>query len=112
MASGSPSVYFVIGTPDSGRRAIVRDLVENGLASEEKALVLLSAGEAADPADAKLAALPNAEVRRWTWTEPALPPVDLPEGATVFFVADSLVSPMDQLEALKPWLEAHEATLA
>ena len=112
MASGSPSVYFVVGTPGSGRRAIVRDLIEHGLAAEEKALVLLADREAADPADEKLAALPNAEVRRWTWNEPALPPVDLPEGATVFFLSDSSVSPMDQLEALKPWLEEHGATLA
>jgi hypothetical protein len=108
----SSSVYFVLGTPGSGRRGVVRDLIENGLAPEEKALVLLAEGEAADPADAKLAALANAEVRRWTWTEPALPPVEGLGGATVFFIADSLASQIDQLEALKPWLEEHGATLA
>jgi hypothetical protein len=108
----SSSVYFILGTPGSGRRAVVRDLIENGLAAEEKALVLLADREAADPADEKLAALENAEVRRWTWTEPALPPVEGLDGATVFFIADSLASPMDQLEALKPWLEEHGATLA
>jgi hypothetical protein len=108
----SSSVYFILGTPGSGRRAVVRDLIENGLAAEEKALVLLADREAADPADARLAALENAEVRRWTWTEPALPPVEGLDGATVFFIADSLASPMDQLEALKPWLEEHGATLA
>lgn len=108
----SSSVYFILGTPGSGRRAVVRDLIENGLAAEEKALVLLADREAADPADEKLAALENAEVRRWTWTEPALPPIEGLDGATVFFIADSLASPMDQLEALKPWLEEHGATLA
>jgi hypothetical protein len=108
----SSSVYFILGTPGSGRRAVVRDLIENGLAAEEKALVLLADREAADPADDKLAALENAEVRRWTWTEPALPPIEGLDGATVFFIADSLASPMDQLEALKPWLEEHGATLA
>jgi hypothetical protein len=105
-------VYFILGTPGSGRRAVMRDLIENGLAAEEKALVLLADREAADPADEKLAALANAEVRRWTWTEPALPQVEGLAGATVFFIADSLASPMDQLEALKPWLEEHGATLA
>jgi hypothetical protein len=108
----SSPIYFIIGTPGSGRRAIVRDLVENGLAPEDKALVLLAEAEAADPADAKIAQLANAEVRRWQWTEPVLPPVDLPPGATVFFIADSRVSPIDQLEALKPWLEEHGAELA
>ncbi|MBI2813179.1 MAG: hypothetical protein HYX71_02710 [Opitutae bacterium] len=106
------SVYFILGTPGSGRRAIVRDLIENGLAPEERALVLLANKEGADPADVRLAGLPNAEIRRWTWHEPALPPVDLPPGATVFLVADSLASPIDQLEALKPWLAEHGATLA
>ena len=105
-------VYFILGTPGSGRRAIVCDLIENGLAPEDKALVLLAASEAADSAEAKLAARPNTEVRRWQWTEPALPPVELPDGATVFFLADSSASPIDQLEALKPWLEEHGAELA
>lgn len=112
MSSASASVYFVLGTPGSGRRALVRDLIENGLAAEDRALVLLAEGEAADPADVRLARLPNAEVRRWTWLEPALPTVDLPPGATVFFMADSWASPIDQLEALKPWLAEHGAALA
>ncbi|MDI1337473.1 MAG: hypothetical protein PSU94_14920 [Lacunisphaera sp.] len=106
------SVYFILGTPGSGRRAIVRDLIENGLAAEGKALVLLAGTEAADPADAKLAAQTNTEVRRWQWTKPALPPVDLPAGATVFLIADAHADPLDQLEALKPWLEEHGAELA
>lgn len=108
----SSSVYFILGTPGSGRRALARDLIENGLAAEDRALVLLAEGEAADPADVRLAGLPNAEVRRWLWLGPALPTVDLPPGATVFLVADSWASPIDQLEALKPWLEEHGATLA
>jgi hypothetical protein len=110
--STSPSVYLILGTPGSGRRAIVRDLVENGLAAEEKAVVLLTEDEAPAPADEKLAALANAEVRRWTWTPPAFPPVKLPAGASVFLVADPLASPIDQIEALKPWLQAQGAELA
>lgn len=51
------SVYFLIGSPGSGRRAVVRDLVENGLAAEAPALLLLAASELADPVDARLAAL-------------------------------------------------------
>ena len=106
------SVYFVLGTPGSGRRALVRDLIENGVAAEDRALVLLAQSENADPVDARLAALPNVEVRRWSWSESALPPVNLPVDATVFFLTDSRVSPIDQLEALKPWLDEHGVTLA
>jgi hypothetical protein len=112
MSSTNPSVYFILGSPGSGRRAIVRDLVENGLTPEEKALVLVPQDEAADPAEARLAELPNATVRRWAWDGKELPDQDLPAGATVFFLADPHVSPVDQVELIKPWLVAHGATLA
>jgi hypothetical protein len=111
MASVNP-VYFILGTPGSGRRAILRDLIENGLAAEEKAVVLLAENEAPDPQDGKLAALANAEVRRWTWTAPEISVIELPAAATVFLVADPLASPIDQLEALKPWLVAQGRELA
>jgi len=74
--------------------------------------VLLGEGEVAGPADDKLTARNNTEVRRWRWTEPVLPRVELPAGATVFFLADAQVDQIDQLEALKPWLEEHGAELA
>jgi hypothetical protein len=105
-------VYFILGTPGSGRRAIVRDLIENGLAAEEQAVVLLSESEASDPQDAKLAALPNIKVQRWTWAAPEIPVIELPAAATVFVFADPLASPIDQLEALKPWLVAQGRELA
>jgi hypothetical protein len=115
----SISVYFIIGTPGSGRRGIVRDLIANGLEEKDRAIVLLAETEAADPADAKLAALPNTEVRRWQWTPsttpevPAeLPPLESADGTTVFFLADSHANAIDQIEALKPWLEQHGAELA
>ncbi|MBI3884179.1 MAG: hypothetical protein HY302_00365 [Opitutae bacterium] len=105
-------VYFILATPGSGRREIVRDLVENGLADGERALVLVPDTDAANPVDARLAALANAEVRRWTWASPDLPATELPAGATVFFLSDARADPITQLEALKPWLERHGAELA
>ena len=106
------SVYFIIGTPVSGRRRIVRDLIENGLGAEDRVTVLLAESEATDPVDDQLAALPNTEIQRWQWSSTGLPAVKLPDGATVFFLADSHHSPIDQIEALKPWLELHGAQLA
>ena len=107
-----PSVYFILGTPGSGRREIVRDLVENGLASEDKALVLVAQTEAADAAEEKVAQRPGTEIRRCAWTATALPELQLPEGGTVFFVADSQADPITQIESLKPWLVQHGAELA
>jgi len=108
----STSVYFLIGSPGSGRRAVVRDLIENGLGADDPVVIFLAAGEAPAAADAKLAALKNVTVQRWTWTGPELPPLAIPAGATVFFLADSRVSPIDQVEALKPWLEQQGVELA
>ncbi len=106
-----PTVYFILGTPGSGRRALVRDLAENGLA-DEKVVVLLSESEKADPADAELARLAHVEVQRWQWAGPDLPRFKLPSTATVFLLADPLASPVDQVEALKPWLVAQGRELA
>jgi hypothetical protein len=111
MASSNP-VYFVIGTPGSGRRAIVRDLIENGLDGADRVLVLLAAGEAAAPADARLVGLKNTTLERWEWKVGGFPAIDLPAGATVFLLAESRVNPIDQLEALKPWLAQQGAGLA
>lgn len=102
----SSPVYFILGTPGSGRRAILRDLIENGLTPEEKAVVLLAETEGPSPADERLGKLKNTEVRRWQFEQSGFPAMDLPADATVFFLADPQVSPVDQVEALKPWLVA------
>lgn len=112
MGSSSPSVYFVLGTPGSGRREIVRDLVENGLAPADPVLVLLSAGEPADAAEEKLAGRAQTTLLRSTWTQTALPEVELPAEGVVFFLADSHADPITQLELLQPWLLARGAQLA
>ncbi len=107
-----PLVYFILGTPGSGRREIVRDLIENGLAPEDQVLVLLAQSDAAELAEEKLAQRPKTEVRRCVWTATALPELKLPEGGTVFFLADSHADPITQIESLKPWLVQHGAELA
>jgi hypothetical protein len=109
--SVAPTVYFILGTPGSGRRALVRDLAANGLA-DEKVVVLLSESEQPDPTDDLLGKLAHVEVQRWKWEGPDLPRFKLPATATIFLVADPLASPVDQIEALKPWLQAQGRELA
>jgi hypothetical protein len=104
--SDQPLVYLILGAAGSGRREIVADLIEGGLAEGDRAAVMLSAAEAPDAFDAKLPAL-----TRWTWTAES---VDgrLPGEAThVFFVTDGRSNPVDQLEVCKAWLEAQGAEL-
>ena len=111
MSDSTPNVYFILGTPGTSRRALVRDLAENGL-TDEKVVVLLAEGEAPSPADDRLAKLANVEVRRWQWTAAGFPRLKLPADATVFFLADPQTDLVDQLEALKPWLQAQGRELA
>jgi NAD(P)-dependent dehydrogenase (short-subunit alcohol dehydrogenase family) len=101
-----PLIYVVLGAAGSGRREIVADLVEAGLAEGDRAAVLLSSAEAPDAADARLPGL-----ARWTWAEDHIEGT-IPEGAThVFFVTDGRTNPVDQLEVCAPWIEAQGAEL-
>jgi hypothetical protein len=101
-----PLVYVILGAAGSGRREVLADLIEGGLAEGDRAAVMLSAAEAPDGFDAKLPGL-----TRWTWTGESIDG-QLPGEAThVFFVTDGRSNPVDQLEVSKAWLEAQGAEL-
>lgn len=105
-AAEKPLVYVILGVSGSGRREVLADLLEGGLSENDKAVVLLSATESADAVDARLGA-----TVRWEWKDGTItcPPI---EGAGPwFFVTDGRANPVDQLEALKPWIAAQGAEL-
>ncbi|HVU18797.1 MAG TPA: hypothetical protein VHD32_17975 [Candidatus Didemnitutus sp.] len=112
MGSSSVSVYFVLGTPGSGRREIVLDLVENGLGPAEKVLVLLASHEEPNPSEERLSRREATQVLRRDWTPAQLPEIDLPTEGTVFFLADPRGDAITQLESLQPWLLSRGAQLA
>ena len=106
MPPEKPLIYLILGAAGSGRREVMADLIEGGLAGERVA-VLLPAGEPATEADAKLPA-----VTRWTWTLAKTIEAALPAEATrVFFVTDGRADPVDQVEAFKNWLELQPVEL-
>jgi hypothetical protein len=107
-----PSIYLVLGTPASGRRALLADLIENGIESGTRTLVLLEESEVGVEADAKLASLKSTEVRRWKWNGTELPAISLDGFTTIFLIGSSTGDPITQLESLKPWLVQHHAELA
>lgn len=101
-----PLVYIILGAADSGRREVLADLLEGGLDAADQAAVLLAARETPVEADARLG-----KVHRWRWTDGVIE-APFPAGATqVFFVTDGRVNPVDQIEALKPWMEANGAEI-
>lgn len=106
MPSEKPLVYLILGAAGSGRREVLADLIDGGLA-DEKVAVLLPADEPATETDARLPA-----ISRWTWTLAGSIEAALPAEATrIFFVTDGRRNPVDQLEAFKNWIELQPADL-
>ena len=106
--AAKPLVYFILGAPDSGRRVLLADLIEGGLEATDRVVVFLPSTEAASNDDARLPG-----VQRWTWLdERAISAVLPPDVTHVFLVCDGRGNPVDQAEALKPWVEAQGAEIA
>jgi len=110
MASDAkPLVYLVLGAAASGRRAVLVDLIADGLDETDRAAVLISDQEAPDEADARLP-----HVSRWTWNTAEDNPIvaELPRDAThVFFITDGRQNPVNQVEHFKTWLDAQGGEL-
>jgi hypothetical protein len=107
MSPQKPLVYLVLGAAGSGRREVLIDLIQDGLVEGDRPAVLISEAEIADAADARLP-----QVERWHWGDGSIDGV-LPEGAThIFFLSDGRLSPVDQAEVFKPWVDAQGGEVA
>jgi hypothetical protein len=102
-----PLIYLFLGAAGSGRREIVADLIAGGLGEGDRALVLLSAAEAASEFDARLGA-----TRQWQWNEGRIEAPAFGEATHVFWIADGRRNPVDQIEAAQAWLPASGGELA
>lgn len=100
-ATEKPLVYLILGAAGSGRRAVLADLLTDGLAPTDRPAVMLAESESACPIDETWPAL-----TRWTWTHGQIGG-DLPRDATqVFFFSEGRSNPVEQLEVFVAWLEA------
>lgn len=105
--SEKPLVYVILGAAGSGRREVLADLASEFIEDGSPSCVLLSETEKPDPFDDKLGG-----VTRWTWDPQGFIVAVLPAGAeTIFFVTDGRMNPVDQMEALKPWIDGQGAEL-
>ncbi len=108
MPPEKPLIYLILGAAGSGRREVLADLIDGGLGEGERAAVLLSAAEPADPGDARLG-----RVERWRLAADHTVDAALPAESThIFFVADGRRNPVDQVEAFRTWLETSGGALA
>ena len=106
-APEKPLVYLILGAAGSGRRAVLADLLEDGLVAGDRPAVMLAASEAASEADAKLPAL-----TRWSWTDGVIAG-ELPRDAThTFFISEGRENPVEQIEVFVAWLEAQGGQIA
>lgn len=97
----------MLGTRGSGRRRILRDLIESAFGPGEPVQLVVPATEEASTEDQFL---PSAQP--WVWRDAAID-ARLEAGVgPVVFVCDGRANPIDQLEALKPWLAAQNLALA
>ena len=104
METRAAQLYFILGTPGSGRREIVADLVANGLGTDDRAVLVTPPGDGGE--------IEGVAHSTWNWTGGAIEFV-LPEGVShVFLFADPFRSPVDQTEALVAWLPESGAKLA
>src|SRR3954469_13362075 len=107
MPSEKPLVYLILGAAGSGRREILADLIDAGLAEDDRAAVMLAQSEAPSEIDAKLR-----EVVRWDWRDETIVG-ELPADAShVFFVTDGRANPVEQIEVFKTWVEAQGGEVA
>jgi len=103
MEERSTLVYFILGTPGSGRRQIIDDLAINGLAPGDKPALLVPVAEVGGEA--------SIPISTWALEGEAIH-ATIPDGAShVFMVADSRLNPVDQVEALVAWLPATGARI-
>jgi hypothetical protein len=102
-----PLVYIILGASGSGRREVLVDLIESGLEETDRGAVMLSTAEAESSDDTKLP-----RVSRWEWRDGMIIGTLPPDATHVFFVTDGARNPVDQIEVLKPWVDAQGGEVA
>lgn len=100
------TIYYILGTPQSGRKELVYDLVKTGLAETSKALVLLPSTESHP--NPLLNSLPNTQIQSWELRETTIVAEALNDDwDTLFFISEGTANPVDQIEAFSLWLKPY-----
>jgi hypothetical protein len=95
-------VYIILGATGSARRAVIADLIDGGLAEDERAVVFRTEADADAEAEK---ALPR--VATWSMGEGTISVSReaVGDATHVFLLTDGRSNPVDQMEAIKPWLD-------
>ena len=105
-----PLAYLILGTPGSGRREVIADLIAESFVKEDNICCMLSDKEAASEHDARLGSV--SDLVRWTFTAEKQIEAVLPEGTQkFFFITEGRSNPIDQIEAFRGWILANNVEL-
>lgn len=99
-------IYLILGPAAAGRRAVLADLINNGLESGARPVLLVSTAEtpAEAAAEERLAKSPGLGRGAWTLQDGQFA-ADIPADAThVFVLTDGRADPITQIEAFHAWL--------
>ncbi|MEM1223378.1 MAG: GTP-binding protein, partial [Verrucomicrobiota bacterium] len=110
--SDAPLVYLIFGTPASGRRDVIFDLIEGGIATPSKTLYFRPKGEDSSAFDEQIEALSNVSVVEWELKNGKAAHGSIsaaPE--TIFFLAPGRSNPADIAEAIKSWSDHNQCQI-
>ncbi|MEM7672007.1 MAG: hypothetical protein AAF212_01585 [Verrucomicrobiota bacterium] len=117
--AGRPHLFLILGTPGSGRRGVLLDILENGQAPGRNNVVLMSRNDT-DTSEARaIQASDVCTLIPWSWDEDsgsiqcdALNPGAGSGDDAIFIVAEPLRSPVDQIEALTRFIDEMDFRMA
>jgi hypothetical protein len=111
--SESPLVYIIYGTPSSGRREVLFDLIERGIAPNSSVLYFRPEDEAHSTHDEQIEALGNVSMVSWKLNGPKVIHGKITAAAEkIIFLAPGSCDPADVAEALKSWIDHNNCELA
>lgn len=111
MAS-SPKVYLILGSNDSGRRAITSDFIDS-LGPQSPILYFKHKDEAKSDWDSKLEEYAQVSTVSWSVENTKIKHDSITESpSSIFFLAPSCVDLADVMEALKGWLSKNNCQLS
>lgn len=107
----TPLVYLFFGSPGSGRREILNDLLEFGLENGDRAVVLESSRELESGSEWSASQKVSTFSYEWKDDSLILPEIDASD-SDLFLLADGLTDPADFIEFFFNWISESEYELA
>lgn len=102
----SPLVYVIYGTPGSGRREVIFDLIDGGIDPKSNVLFFRPEGETQTPFDEQIDALENTTTIEWSLDNAKIKHGQISAAPDyIIFLAAGESDPSDIAEALKSWID-------